>query len=253
MLERMRAGPRIARTIAARADRLVFVSEDLSRRFARLVPGVETRAAIVPMGADLGPAASTEEVARLRTLVGESGRIAVLFLGRLVPIKGVDVLLDAASRVPGVALWIAGDGPEERGLRERAEAARLPVSFFGRVDRSARRVLLDACDVVAIPSRTATDGRGEGMPVVCAEAFAAGKPVVATRSGGLVAAVEDGRTGLLVEPDDPTALAAALARFVADRTLAARLAEGASRGAYGADRTAAEIDRILRSVARRRD
>jgi len=252
LLERMPGGKRVAREIASRTDRLVFVSDDLAMRFGRLAPAARARSEIVPMGAEIGTPAPASEVADLRASLREDQFVAVLFLGRLVSIKGVDVLLDAAARVPGIALWVAGDGPESRDLRARAEAARLPVSFFGRVDRKRRRALLDACDVVAIPSRIASDSRGEGMPVVCAEAFAAGRPVVATRTGGLAHAIGGDRTGLLVEPDDPAALAAALARFVADRGLAVRLGEAAAREGFSAERTTAEIDRILQSVAARR-
>jgi glycosyltransferase involved in cell wall biosynthesis len=238
----------VARAVAARSDRLVFVSADLARRFSRLAPGAERRSEVVPMGADLGPPAPSEEVARLRSSVETETRVVALYLGRLVSIKGVDVLLDAASRTRGVAVWVAGEGPEEERLRARAEAARLPVSFFGKVDRMRRRALLEACDVVVMPSRVEPGGRAEGRPVVCAEAFAAGRPVVAARTGGLVEAVEDGRPGLLVPPDDAEALAAALARLAEDEALTARLRSGAAAAAFGAERTAAEFDRILRSV-----
>jgi glycosyltransferase involved in cell wall biosynthesis len=241
-------GGAVARTVAARSDRLVFVSADLARRFSRLAPGAERRSEVVPMGADLGPAAAEDEVARLRATLDAETRVVALFLGRLVSIKGVDVLLDAASRAPGVAVWIAGEGPEEERLRVRAEAARLPVSFFGKVGRMRRRVLLEACDVVVMPSRVEPGGRAEGMPVVCAEAFAVGRPVVATRTGGLAEAVVDGRTGILVPADDAEALTAALVRFGSDDVLAARLRSGARTAAYGAERTAAQFDRILRSV-----
>jgi glycosyltransferase involved in cell wall biosynthesis len=241
-------GGAVARTVAARSDRLVFVSADLAGRFSHLAPGAERRSEVVPMGADLGPAAAQDEVARLRATLDTETRVVALFLGRLVSIKGVDVLLDAASRAPGVAVWIAGEGPEEERLRVRAEAARLPVSFFGKVDRMRRRALLEACDVVVMPSRVEPGGRAEGMPVVCAEAFAVGRPVVATRTGGLAEAVEDGRTGFLVPADDAEALTAALVRLGSDDALAARLRSGARTAAYGAERTAAQFDRILRSV-----
>jgi glycosyltransferase involved in cell wall biosynthesis len=248
LLAGMGGGAMLARLVAARADRLVFVSPDLRERFARLAPGAERRSEVVPMGADLGPPAPTGEVEALRASAG--GCMVALFLGRLVSIKGADILLDAASRAPQVDVWIAGDGPEMRRLRAKAEATRLRVSFFGRVDRMRRRALLDACDVVVVPSRIERDGRTEGMPVVCAEAFAAGKPVVATRAGGLARAIDDGRAGLLVPADDAEALATALARLGSDRALADRLRSGAVSSSFGAERTASAFDRILRSVVR---
>lgn len=180
------------------------------------------------MGAELGPDPDPSAVRAFRAAHSATGSACVLFLGRLQPIKGVDVLIEAAARVPDIDLWIAGDGPEHPRLLDRARAARLRVSFFGRIDRRERRVALAACDVVAIPSRIEPNGRMEGTPVVCAESFASGRPVIATRTGGLAEAVEEGVTGLLVPPDDAEALAGALRRFASDPELKKRLSDGAS-------------------------
>jgi glycosyltransferase involved in cell wall biosynthesis len=225
MLERLRTGARIARSIARRS-RVVCVSRDLARRFSALAP--ESSPDVIPMGASIGPPPDPAAVARFREEHGARDRTAVLFLGRLVPIKGADVLLDAAALAPGVAVWIAGDGPELERLRERARAARLDVSFLGHVDRRRRRLALEACDAVVVPSRIERAGRAEGAPVVCAESYAAGRPLVGTRAGGIVDIIEHERSGLLVEPDDAASLAAALARLAADPALRARLAEGAT-------------------------
>lgn len=235
LLSRIVGGRRLARFIADRSDRIVCVSRDLERRLVELAPTAAQRIDVCPMGADLGPDPDPSAVRAFRDAHSAAGSTSVLFLGRLQPIKGVDVLIEAAARVPGTDLWIAGDGPEHARLLDLARAARLRVSFLGRIDRRERRVALAACDVVAIPSRIEPNGRMEGTPVVCAESFASGRPVIATRTGGLVEAVEEGVTGLLVPPDDPEALAGALRRFASDPELKKRLSDGASAAGPGFD------------------
>lgn len=248
LLARIPLGPRITRTIAARAARLVAVSRDLAQRLEALAPGA--RVDVVPMGAEIGPPPDPREIALLREDLGAGTRPVVLFLGRLVGVKGVDVLLEAAARSPEVAVWIAGDGPDFERLRDRAAAARLDVSFLGRIDRRRRRLALEACDAVVVPSRIERAGRAEGAPVVCFESYAAGKPVIATRTGGLVEIIEDDSTGLLVPPDDAGALTAALRHFGADAALRERLAAGAAARAGGASMaaTARRFDEIIREV-----
>ena len=250
LLERLGAGARIARRIVRRS-RVVCVSRDLARRFSALAP--DAAPDVVPMGARIGPPPDPAAAARFRDELGAGDRTVVLFLGRLVPIKGADLLVDAAALAPGVAVWIAGDGPELPRLRERARAARLDVSFLGHVDRRRRRHALEACDAVAVPSRIERAGRVEGAPVVCGESYAAGRPLVGTRAGGIVEIVEHEQSGLLVEPDDARALGTALARLAADPALRARLSAGAASraGEFSMAATAERFHSILEDVRAR--
>ncbi|HYG62961.1 MAG TPA: ATP-dependent DNA helicase RecG [Thermoanaerobaculia bacterium] len=138
---------------------------------------------------------------------GEAPSGYLLFVGRLRIRKGVEVLLEALRDFPGARLLIAGDG-EHRGALER-KAAELDLGpaavFLGRCDASRVRGLLRHAAALVVPSIY------EGMPLVVLEAMEAGVPVVASRVSGIPEVVEDGRTGWLVEPEDPAALAAALA------------------------------------------
>jgi glycosyltransferase involved in cell wall biosynthesis len=129
-----------------------------------------------------------------------------LFAGRLAPEKGIGTVIDAAPLLePGVAIRIAGDGPEED--RVRAVAGRHPaLRPLGRLDRAATLAEIGACRALVFPSLWY-----EGMPMTILEAFAAGVPVIAARRGAAAALVEDRVTGLAFEPGDPAALAAALA------------------------------------------
>lgn len=174
---------------------------------------------------------------------------AVLTLCALVPRKGVDVLLRALAGLPGSpprsVLLVAGDGPARAELEALAQALGLGARarFLGA--RTDKAELLAACDVFALASRA------EGLGVAALEAMAAGRAVVATRVGGLGEAVVDGRTGLLVPPDDPAALAAALARLCDDPALRARLAAaGPGRVAEGfeAEQMVGAYERLYREV-----
>jgi glycogen(starch) synthase len=137
----------------------------------------------------------------------------VLYAGRLSAEKGILDLLAAANN--GMKLTIAGDGP----LRERVPGA------LGFVSHDALGPLYDRAAVVAVPSHR------EGFGVVCAEAMAHGRPVVAAAVGGLLDLVADEETGLLVPPRDVPALRAALKRLLADNELRSRLGANARRRA----------------------
>jgi len=151
----------------------------------------------------------------------EDGPLA-LALGRLHENKGFDVLLDALAQVPGLYLWLAGDGPLRGKLERRANdlgvASRL--RFLGwRTDTAA---LLASADFLVSSSRH------EPLGNVVLEAWAAGVPVLATASEGPRALIVAEETGLLVPVGDSDALAAAMRRLAADRALRLRLAKAGS-------------------------
>jgi glycosyltransferase involved in cell wall biosynthesis len=173
--------------------------------------GVDTRRYRVP--------AQRDRRAREGTVVGVTSRLCAG--------KGIDVLLQAmrilrdTNASEPAHLLVAGDGPERQALERLAVSLEINdrVSMVGWVeDLSA---FWQQCDVAAVPSTsTETFGMAAVEPMAC------GLPVVATRNGGLCEVVDDGVTGFLVAPGDADALAAALARYVADRPL--REAHGAA-------------------------
>lgn len=148
----------------------------------------------------------------------------VLGVGRLVPQKGFDVLLDAfaAGSLAGLNLAIAGEGFERQSLERRAAELALGPRFrlLGSVDRTRLGRLLRGARVFAMPSR------GEAFGIALLEAMAAGVPAVATLAGGIPEFARDGENALLVPPEDPTALAEAIARAAQDEALRERLIAG---------------------------
>jgi glycosyltransferase involved in cell wall biosynthesis len=191
-----RARP-LARSVLRRARLVVCASNALAQAARELGAG-EVR--VIPSGVELPER------------VGEPTEPpAVLFVGRLSAEKGILELVQAAD---GMKLVVAGDGP----LRERVPGA------LGFVPHHELGPLYERAAVVAVPSHR------EGFGVACAEAMAAGRPVVASAVGGLLDLVVDGETGLLVPPRDVQALRAALERLLADGELRQKL------GAAGRER-----------------
>lgn len=183
----------------------------------------------VPVPAELPDrGAATRRALRRQLGLPEDGRLLVC-VGNLYPVKGHATLLRALPALPGARLAIAGRGAEESNLR--ALAAELGVAnrlhLLGVVD--GVDALLRAADLFVHPSRS------EGLPLAVLEALAGGVPVVASRVGGIPEAVEDGRSGLLVPPGDPEALAAAIGELLADPERAKAL------GRAGFERAAREF------------
>jgi colanic acid/amylovoran biosynthesis glycosyltransferase len=193
-VELARRLPWLARRVLRGARLVIAASNDLAGR-ARALGAREVR--VIPSGVELPEQVGSEAVPP-----------EVLYAGRLSPEKGVLELLEAAQ---GLNLVVAGDGP----LRDRVPFAR------GFVQHDELLRLYARAAVVACPSRR------EGFGVACLEAMAHGRPVVATRVGGLLDLVIDGETGIVVPPRDPAALRTALERLLADPELRCRLGRAA--------------------------
>lgn len=150
----------------------------------------------------------------------------VLTLSRMHPKKGIDTLLHAATRLPGVYIWLAGDGPNIDQYKRLCTKLNLDdrVRFLGwRNDRAA---LLAQASVCTLPSRY------EPFGTVMPESWLAGVPLVASRAAGASQYVTDGVDGLLCDIDDAVDLAAQLNRALTDQSLRARLiAHGHETGA----------------------
>jgi glycosyltransferase involved in cell wall biosynthesis len=193
-VELARRAPALARHVLRRARLVICPSRALADS-ARSLGAGEVR--VIPSGVEL-PASVGDE----------ADPPEVFFAGRLSAEKGILELVEAAQ---GMNLVVAGDGP----LRDKVPGA------LGFVPHHSLGPLYERAAVVAVPSHR------EGFGVVCAEAMAYGRPVVASAVGGLLDLVVDGETGLQVPPRDPGALRAALQRLLGDRDLRKRLGAAA--------------------------
>lgn len=189
-------------------------------------------------------------------LPAPASRPTLLTVARLADrYKGHDVVLQALpavlERFPDAQWVIAGDGPLRGDLEARAASLGVSdsVRFLGYVDDAQRAELLSRAWVFVMPSRLPPRGAGgEGFGIVYLEAAEAGVPVVAGNVAGALDAVDDGRSGLLVDPERPEAVAGALLRLLSDprerRTMAAHGPEWAARFTW--PRMAAQVDHVLR-------
>ncbi len=197
----------------------------------RLVGG-EAHVVEIPPGVDCGrivPLGPDERVAARRHLGLEEHALVVASVSRLVPRKGMDVLIEAASQLradhPDLVVAIAGTGRDDRRLRRIAARLDAPVRFLGRIDEEEKAALLGSADVFAMPCRSRWGGlEHEGFGIVFLEAAAAGLPQVAGDSGGAADAVVDHETGLVVRrPRDRNEVASALRSLLADPALRRRM------------------------------
>jgi len=195
---------RVMRRLARAADAVFVVSPDL----AADIEDSERALVAAPVRAPERDPAATR-----RALEIHDDAAVVLAVGRLHRQKGFDLLVRAATRWPTgrrVVVAIAGDGPQRAALASLIEERGVDVRLLG--DRSDIADLLQVADVVAMPSRW------EGWPLAAGEVLAAGRPLVASAVGGLPELVGD--AAKLVPPEDETALAAAIMRFLDNAELA---------------------------------
>jgi len=236
---------RTARNLALRrAARILIPSESLQSLAVRW--GIDpSRIAVLPNPVGRPPELATR--AELRRRHGFDGPTLV-FAGRLSVQKAVDVALEALTRLDGMQLVLAGDGPDAQKLRELAHELGLDgrARFLGPQPRETVFELLRAADAVVLSSKW------ENFPHVLVEALAVGTPVVSTATGGVTEIVRDEVNGLLVAPEDPDALAAAIRRLLADDGLQARLGAAGpdSVQAFSPERIYGRLEQILSAAAR---
>lgn len=203
---------------------IVCVSESLADRTReRLPPALHGLVHVIGNGVDTAQFQPDG--------VRHEGAVRVMFMGRVIPDKGADVLLQAVQRLDAAGLEVvivgrpgfAADAPlsdHERELRRLAEASAAAVRFQTFVPRAELPALLRTADVFVVPSRWP-----EPWALTVGEALATGLPVIASRIGGIPEAM--GNAGILVPPDDPAALADALRGLIGDDARRAALAEAA--------------------------
>ena len=234
------------------ADAVIAVSRALRRRALELMGAqAEPRCHHVACAA-VDPALfhAGGDAAPLRGALGvPAGARVVVFVGKLVPIKGVDTLIAAwvallAQRLvhENDRLIIIGSGPQEALLRGAARGAGETVRFLGAMPQAHLAQWIRAADLLCLPSRN------EGTPNVVIEALASGTPVVASAVGAVPDFVRDGQTGFLARPDDAPDLGRALARGLSQRWDRAAIAATVQGHTW---RNIAQANaRILRNLAR---
>jgi len=211
--------------LAAEGDLFICVSDFVRRRVLELgFP--EERSITHYIGVD------TDAIRPAATSQCEK---TVLHVARLVEVKGTHLLIEAFERIaqrdPKARLDIIGDGPLRASLEKLTRSLRLEdrVRFLGEQPHDAVLDRMHGAATVCLPSLTTRSGQVEGLGMVLLEAAAAGKPVVATRHGGIPECVVDGETGFLVAERDTAALADRLLTLLSDPPLRERMGQAARR------------------------
>lgn len=210
-LGRSRFGEQVGRYVFDRADGFIADSSYLATRTEEIV-GRSIPHTAIPMGV----ATSQFQPATSPASRAADGTRTVLFVGKLVPKKGVDVLLDAVhqlrQRRSDLRLVLVGGGPLEGALRAQVKRLKLGdvVELRGWVRNDELPSLYASADAVCVPSVQDAHGETEGTPVVLQEALACGALVVASQSSGIVDVIRDGDNGWSVPPGNPEALARGL-------------------------------------------
>jgi phosphatidylinositol alpha-1,6-mannosyltransferase len=222
------------------------MSEAVAEKFRSVLGGgedLEKKIRIIRLGVDPVRFVTRGTGSLVLDRFGLEGKRILLTLARLVERKGQDKVIEALplvkKEIPDVRYVICGRGNDEARLRRLVaeKGVEGEVVFAGFVPNEERGAFYDACDVFIMPSREIPEkGDIEGFGITYLEANAFGKPVIGGKSGGVSEAVIDGVTGLLVDPCDVEAIAAACIRLLRDPELANRL------GRQGCDRIRREFN-----------
>jgi glycosyltransferase involved in cell wall biosynthesis len=208
------------RFLVQSSDLIILPSDTYRERLLQAFPGARAKTIFIHNGVNPAQFSSTENG---RNRDGRNRYILCIAL--LNEWKGIDVLLKASKSLlaadDALRLVLIGDGPLRRELEALASSLgiRNQTDFLGGKGAADVASLLRGCEVFALPSRA------ESFGVVITEAMACKKPVVATKVGGIPEIIENGKTGILVEPDDPEAMAEALRSVLADNDLKRTLGE----------------------------
>ncbi len=233
----------VERDILRRADRLVAASPTDMQHMLECYGADESRIRVIPGGVDMATFRPIP-IQDARTFLELDSRKLVLFVGRIQPLKGIELLLRAFARLS--AGWVegprprlmvvGGDNPTDPSDPESMELDRLmrlaeelgvvdDVIFRGAIPHEALPTYYSAADVVVVPSHY------ESFGLVALEAMACGTPVVASRVGGLQGTVRDGDSGFLVDHREPEPFASAIEAVLLNEGLRGRMSEAAVRTA----------------------
>jgi glycosyltransferase involved in cell wall biosynthesis len=214
------------RILAKITDKIVAVSEDVKEDIIRYDSIDPSKIEVIPNGIDVerfNPEKNTTDIRKEFSL--EEDDIVIGFIGRIVPAKGLEYLLNALpylnEEFKNIKLLIVGEGSLVEELKKRAKKNNIfdNILFIGR--RRDIPEILACINIFVMPSIA------EGLPNALLEAMAMGKPIVTTEVGGIPEIVKNGFNGLLVPPRDTVSLSKAIKELISNDQLAAKLGQAA--------------------------
>jgi phosphatidylinositol alpha-1,6-mannosyltransferase len=244
--------------LALRGSDAVTVNSSATARSVSDLVGSQVSPHLIPMGTDVGDP-DPEIVSRIREKYRTENGPLLVFVGRLVPEKGVFDVLEALRMIqcdlPGATALIVGEGPSRETLKEFTDSSDLTgtVFFPGWIKPSEIVSYMAAGDFVLGPSKESPNGWIEAFGLTMVEAMASGTPLIATRSGGIPDLVTDGETGILVDPGNTAAITAAVKELVQNPDVAARIGVAArerARSRYSRETSAVGFSDLFERVIR---
>ncbi|MCX7919516.1 MAG: glycosyltransferase [bacterium] len=233
-----------------KVDRILVTSQNYLDS-SPILQNYKTKCSIVPLGIDLTQFKLTPRIERnIAEIKRQYPNPIILFVGKLRYYKGVHILIHAMQQVHHAQLLIIGSGPKQLEWQELTAQLGLQgkVTFLGEVDDSELVAYLYACEIFCLPSHL----RSEAFGAVQLEAFACGKPVVSTNLATGVPFVNlHEKTGLVVEPNSPDALADAINRLLTNPDWAKQLGEAGRRRVeqeFTIEKIAAQINAIYQQI-----
>jgi glycosyltransferase involved in cell wall biosynthesis len=223
LIKKVPLGKFIAKFIVNRADGVIAISKFTKGELTKIV---KTKVLVIPFTSGL-----EAKAAKVKT---EGTTKTILFVGRLIERKGVVYMIKAMPEIlkkVKARLEIVGAGLLRSELEGKAKKLGInkEVVFHGRVSAQKLASLYRSSSVFVLPAITDRWGDTEGLGVVLLEAMSFGKPVVASKVGGIVDIVDDNKTGLLVKQKDSLGLAKAITKVLTDEELAVKLAKNGQR------------------------
>lgn len=249
--ERKFFGP-LARAAIAASAAVTAASDDLRCRAIALGAN-PTATWVVRYGVDTTVFAPRQAIPGERHALGASdGELLVVAVGRLLEVKGFRYIIEAVAGVRGVRLAVVGEGDLRSELEQLARDRQAPVTFVGNLDHRRMPDVLAAADIVVVPSVVGSAGNTDGLPNTLLESLSTGRPVIASRIGGIPEIVTDRENGLLTPEKDVHALASALVELRDDSDLRAKIGHEARRRTVAGlswDATAAAFEEAYAAAA----
>jgi glycosyltransferase involved in cell wall biosynthesis len=216
----------INRILSKMTDKIVAVSEEVKRDIMRYDKIAPSKIVVIPNGIDIkrfNPKGNFADIRKEFSI--KQGAIVVGFVGRIVPAKGLQYLIDSIPYVKeefkNIKLLIIGEGSIVARLHQQAKEKKVYDSIIFAGKRRDIPDILSCIDIFVMPSIA------EGLPNALLEAMAMGKPIVATEVGGIPEVIKNGVNGLLVPPRNPGALATAMEGLIGNDRLTAQMGHAA--------------------------
>ncbi len=261
LLKKIPAGRIIAEFIVNNTDAILSVSSHRANELLDFISpevriALKNKIRIIPMGVTLDEIRMGKNKEELKIEYGILSKFIVLFVGRLVEVKGCEYLIRSFRRVldkfDNIQLIIVGTGSLETRLKNMVQELDLGtyIRFEGFVEHNKIGDYYSLSDIIIFPSIVDSSGFEEGLPVVLLEALTAGKPVVATRTKGGMEVIEDNYNGILIEPQNHEQITDAIIMILNNHQLREKLSKNAMESSkkYDWENISNQYDQVFKFV-----